>query len=102
MHPVIAAGMITDMPIGKVERRLEPIRDAIFKLVPKIEFVRIRCTIAAMVKLPCHPVFQLKFALVRCCDLVSERKVTFSAINRRARTSDERERGQRSEARPQP
>ena len=81
MNPIIAPGIIIDVPIGEVERDLESISDAVFKLMPKIEFVRIRRAIAATVKLPCDPVFQFKFALVRGCDLVGEREVTLSRVN---------------------
>lgn len=94
--------MIIDVPIGEVERRLEPITDAIFKLMPKVEYMRVRLAIAATVKLPCDPVFQFQFTLAYYGDLVSKGEVTFSPANLRARTNDERERDGRNQTRQQP
>ena len=81
--------MINNVPIGKVERGLEPIGDPVFKLMPEIKFMRVRVAFAAMVKMPGHPILDFKLALVGGCDLVGEREVTFRRRDRCAGTNDE-------------
>jgi hypothetical protein len=88
MGTILAAGMIVDVPIGEVKRRLQSIRDAVFQFMPKIELMRIRPAIASTVKLPSDPVFQLKFTLVRRGDFISEDEVTLRCANARNATKN--------------
>jgi hypothetical protein len=82
MDAVLAAGMIVDVPIGEVERGLEPIRDAVLELMPKIEFVCVRLAISTVVKLPRDPILQFQFTFVRGSDLVSEGEERFRRAKR--------------------
>jgi hypothetical protein len=82
-HPWISAvEMIVDMPIGEIQRRLQSISNAVFKLVAKIEFARTWISVSAAVELPRDSILEFKFALRSSCDLIRECEVAFGCINR--------------------
>lgn len=74
--------MIVDMPIGEIQRRLQSISDAVFKLVAKIEFARTWLSVSAAVKLPRDPVFEFEFPLRCGCNFVRECRIGMKLKNR--------------------
>src|ERR1043166_9639777 len=88
MHAIVAIGMILDVPVRKIERRLQPVSDAVFKLVPEIEIVPVRLFVPAAVELPGDPVFEFKFPLLRGCNLIAVGEVTLGGGSRNARRDE--------------
>src|ERR1700682_5561037 len=95
MHSVIAARVIVDMPIRKIERRLESIGDAVFELMPEIELVRIRRALASAMELPRDPVLQFHLAFIGGSDFVGEGEAALRRVNGMARA----QKHQRSDSR---
>ena len=85
MHAIVAVGMIVDVPVRKIEGCLQPVSDTVFKLMPKIEVVRVRLSLSAAVELPRDPVFELKFPILRGCNLIRVGEVTLGGGSRNAR-----------------